>query len=140
VDEETRRYAEIIKAKQARLHQLDKQAATMGLDTPPHIEMERQTLQEELDAMIVALESPITGSISDDLGPRGRFVVNYQQNQQIKQGMGALNVKIETLAKTVEAGFAMHRNWILLIGMVVILIFAIVVALVTAIVVGGWRV
>ena len=52
MDDDTRRYAEIIKAKQARLHQLDKQAATMGLDTPPHFEMERQTLQEELSAMM----------------------------------------------------------------------------------------
>jgi tetrahydromethanopterin S-methyltransferase subunit G len=124
VDEETRRYAEIIKAKQARLHQLDKQAATMGLDTPPHIEMERQTLQEDLGIMEVALESPITGSLSDDLGPRGRFITNYQQNREIKQSIAALAVEM-------RQGLAMHRNLFILIGLVVILILVAVVALVT---------
>jgi hypothetical protein len=124
VDEETKRYAAIIKAKQARLHQLDKQAATMGLDTPPHIEMERQTIQEDLSLMEVALESPITASISDDLGVRGRFVANYQQNQQIKQSIAALGVKL-------EQRLDMHRNVFILIGLVVILILVAVVALVT---------
>jgi hypothetical protein len=137
VDDETQRYAEIIRIKQRHLHELDKQAATLGIETPPHIEMQRQTLMEELGMMEVALESPASADVGDELGPRGRFVVNYQQNREIKQGMAALKVQIETLAKTVETGFAMHRNWILLIGMVVILIFAIVVALGTAMYIGG---
>lgn len=130
MDEETQRYAAIIKVKQARLFALDKQAATMGLDTPPHIEMERQTLHEELSMMEVAIESPVSATVGDELGPRGRFVVNYQQNREIKQSIAAVLVKVET-------GFAMHRNWIVLIGVVVILILIVVVALITALAVGG---
>lgn len=130
MDAETRRYAEIIKAKQARLHQLDKQAATMGLDTPPHVEMERQTIREDLELMEVAIESPISGTVSDELGPRGRFVANYQQNQQIKQSIAALGVK---LGQRLD----MHRNIVILIGIVVILILVAVVALVTYLITKG---
>lgn len=141
MDEETQRYAEIIRIKYRHLHELDKQAAALGAyNVPPHIEMQRQTLMEELGMMETALESPAGARVGDELGPRGRFVVNYQQNREIKQGMAALKVQIETLASTVETGFAMHRNWILLIGVVVILILVVVVALITALIVGGWHV
>lgn len=115
MDEETLRYAEIIKIKYRVLHELDKQAAAMGLDTPPHIEMQRQTLMEELGMMKVALQSPASGKVSDELGARGRFTVNYQQNQDIKQSIAAILVLIETR-------FAVQRNWIILVGLIVILI------------------
>lgn len=124
VDDETIRYAEIIRIKHRVLHELDKQAATLGIDTPPHIEMQRQTLMEELGMLEVALDSPASSQVSDELGPRGRFVVNWQQNQDIKKSVAALLVKMET-------GFKMQRNWIILIGLVVILILVAFVAFVT---------
>jgi hypothetical protein len=124
VDEETIRYAELIRIKQRHLHELDKQAATFGAETPPHIEMQRQTLMEELGMMEVALESPASARASDELGLRGRFAVNYQQNREIKQTIAALKVAI-------EARLDMHRNWFLLIGVAVLLILVAVVALVT---------
>jgi hypothetical protein len=125
VDEETQRYAEIIKIKQRHLHELDKQAAALGkYNVPPHIEMQRQTLMEELGMMEVALESPAGATVTDELGPRGRFLVSYQQNREIKQSLAALGVKL-------EARLDMHRNIFILIGIVVILILVAVVALVT---------
>jgi hypothetical protein len=140
VDEETRHYARVYKAKRARLNILEEQIAAMGeYSVSPHVAMERDSLKEELGMFEVAMESPARADAGDELGVRGRFVVTYQQNRDIKRGMAGLDVKIETLAQTVETGFAMHRTWILLIGVVVILIFAIVVALVTAIIVGGWH-
>lgn len=125
MDEETLRYAEIIKLKQRFLHELDKQAAMLGdLNVPPHIEMQRQTLMAELGMMETALDSPARAVVGDELGPRGRFVVNYQQNREIKQSIAALAVQSEKWRE-------MQRNWILLIGLVVILILIAVVALVT---------
>jgi hypothetical protein len=116
VDEETLRYAAIIKIKQSRLQELEEQAAGMGIYyTPPHIAMEIDSLKEELGMMDVAIESPARTSVGDELGPRGRFVVNWQQNQDIKKSIAAILVKMET-------GFKMQRNWIILIGLIVVLI------------------
>lgn len=124
MDEETVRYAEIIRIKQRHLHQLDKQAAAYGMDVPPHIEMQRQTLMAELGMMEVAIESPASAKVGDELGPRGRFVVNWQQNQDIKKSIAAILVKMET-------GFKMQRNWIVLLGLVLVLLLVAFVAFVT---------
>lgn len=124
MDEETQRYAAIIKIKQARLHELDKQSATMGRDTPPHIAMEIGSLKEELGMMEIALQSPARANSSDELGPQGRFLVYYQQNREIKQSIAALAIES-------REGRAVQRQWIFLIGLVVVLILIAVVALVT---------
>ena len=125
MDEETLRYAELIRIKQRYLHELDKQAAALGkYNVPPHIEMQRQTLMEELGMMETALDSPASARAGDELGPRGRFAVNYQQNREIKQSIATLDVKIGTRLD-------MHRNLFILIGVIVILILVAVVALVT---------
>lgn len=137
MDEETQRYARIIKAKQDRLFYLDLQAATYGVDVSPQIEMERQTLQEELGMMEVALDSPARAVVGDELGPRGRFVVNYQQNREIKQSIAAVAVQLEAFIKQSLEGRAMHRNWILIIGLAVVIILVIIVALVTYLVTKG---
>jgi len=137
LDEETRRYAEIIKAKTDRLHFLDKQAATMGKDSPPHIEMERGSLREELGMMEIAVQSPARAAIGDELGPRGRFIVNLEQNREIKQSIAAVAVQLETFIKTSLEWRTMHRNWILIIGLAVVIILVIIVALVTYLVTKG---
>lgn len=130
MDDETRHYAERIKIKQSRLRILEKQADRMGSEVPPHIEMERQSLLAELDMFETALDSPVVGKISDELGPRGRFTVNYQQNQDIKKSIATLLVMMETR-------FAVQRNWIILVGLVVILILIAFVVFVTYLVTKG---
>jgi hypothetical protein len=129
LDEETRRYAEIIRAKQDRLFILDTQAAKYGMDTPPHIAMERLSLEAELRGAEAALDSPIRASFSDELGVRGRFVVNHQQNldikkqnREIKQSIAAVVVKLDRFIKDSESWRDMHRQLILIIGIAVIVI------------------
>lgn len=102
MDDETRRYAEIIKAKHDRLFVLDKQAARYGIDVPPHIEMERVSLTEELRMVETALESPVRANVGDELGPRGRFVVNHQQNRVIQEQ----NSDIEKLSREIKQSIA----------------------------------
>lgn len=126
MDEEARRYAAIIKAKQDRLFQLNRQAAQMGMDTPPHIEMERQTLQEEVGMFEVALESPASASASDELGPRGRFAVNYQQNRRAEQ-------RLDLLIRVLE----MFGRLFILVGIGLLIILVIVVAGITYVVTKG---
>ena len=130
MDEETQRYAAIIRLKQARLHELDKQAAVYGIDEPPQIAMERGSLQEELGMMEIAVQSPARSSAGDELGAAGRFVVYYQQNQDIKRSIAALSVRSEEWRM-------LQRNWIIIIGMVVILILIAVVSLVTYLITKG---
>lgn len=137
MDEETQRYAALIKVKQARLFVLDKQAATYGIDAPPHIEMERLSLQDELDMFEVALESPARAESTDELGPAGRFLVNRQQYREVKQSMATILVKLDTFIDESQEWRTMHRSLILIIGVAVILILVVVVAIITAIVVKG---
>jgi len=125
VDEETLHYARVYKAKRARLNILEEQIAAMGeYNVLPHVAMERDSLTEELDMFEVAMESPARAEAGDELGVRGRFVVTYKQNQDIKKSLAALSVRSEEWRE-------MQRNWIILIGLVVILILVAVVALVT---------
>lgn len=129
LDEETRRYAEIIRAKQDRLFVLDVQAAKYGIDVPPHIAMERVSLEAELRAVETTLDSPIRAEFSDELGVRGRFVVNHQQNQdikkqnrEIKQSIAAVVVKLDRFIEDSKSWRNMHRQLILIIGIAVIII------------------
>jgi nitrate/nitrite-specific signal transduction histidine kinase len=131
VDQETRRYAEIIRAKQDRLHVLDLQAAQYGIGVPPHIAMERVSLEAELRAVEITLDSPIRAGLGDELGPRGRFVVNHEQNREIKQSIAAIAVKLDRFIDESENWRTMHRNLILLIGLVMIVILIVVVVITT---------
>jgi len=132
VDEETQHYTRILKTKQARLHVLDIQAAALGeYNVPPQIEMERQSLMDELGMLEIAIQSPARAGVTDELGPAGRFLVNHQQYREVKQSTAAILVKLDAFIDESKDWRIVHRNWILLIGLVVILILVAVVALVT---------
>jgi hypothetical protein len=138
VDEETDRFIAIRKIKVRRLYELDKQAAAFGeFAVPPQIEMERGSLRDELDMMESAIAAPARSAVGDELGPAGRFLVYHQQNREIKQSIAALAVQIETFVTESEDWRGMHRQWLLIIGVVVILILVAVVAIVTAIAMRG---
>jgi hypothetical protein len=125
VDEETQHYARVYKAKRARLNILEEQIAAMGeYSVLPHVAMERNSLKEELGMFVIAMESPARAEAGDELGPAGRFLVYYQQNQEIKKSIAALAVRSEDWRM-------IQRNWILIIGLIVVLILIAVVALVT---------
>jgi len=125
MDEETQHYIRVLKTKQARLNVLDIQAAALGkYNVPPQIEMERQSLMEELGMLELAIQAPARSEVGDELGPGGRFLVYYQQNREIKQSIAALAVES-------REGRAVQRNWIILVGLVVILILIAFVAFVT---------
>ena len=138
MDDETRHLIEVRKAKLDRLRFLDEQAAKFGpLYTPPHIEMERGSLREELGMVETAIQSPARAEVSDELGPAGRFQVNYQQNREIRQSIAALAVQLETFMSASLEWRTRHRFWLLIIGFFVLLILIAVVALVTYAVTGG---
>jgi hypothetical protein len=125
MDDETQHYARVYKAKRARLNILEEQIAAMGeYNVLPHIAMERDSLTEEIGMFGIAMESPARAEAGDELGPAGRFLVYYQQNQDIKKSIAALAVRSEDWRM-------LQRNWLVIIGLVVILILIAVVALVT---------
>lgn len=140
MDEETQRFIQIRKIKAARLFELDKQAAAFGeYSVPPQIEMERVSLRDELGMMESAIQAPARAEIGDELGAAGRFLVYHQQNREIKQSIAALAVQFEQFVTASLEWRTMHRNWILLIGLVVIFILVAVVALVTYLITKGGR-
>ncbi len=125
VDPETEHYARVFKAKRARLNVIEEQIAAMGeYNVLPHIAMERDSLKEELSMFGMAMESPARAEAGDELGPSGRFLVYYQQNQDIKRSIAAMKVDSEDWRM-------IQRNWLVIIGLIVILILIAVVALVT---------
>jgi len=125
MDEETQHYARVYKAKRARLNVLEEQIAAIGeYNVLPHIAMERDSLKEELGMFVIAMESPARAEAGEELGPAGRFKVYYQQNQEIKKSIAALAVRSEDWRM-------IQRNWLVIIGLIVILILIAVVALVT---------
>jgi hypothetical protein len=131
VDTETVRYAEILKAKQERLFFLDKQAARYGIDVPPHIEMERGSLRDELGMVETAIASPARAEIGDELGAAGRFLVNHQQNREIKQSIAAVAVKLDRFIDDSEAWRSMHRQLILVIGVAVLVLVIAIAVIIT---------
>jgi preprotein translocase subunit SecF len=144
VDEETQRLIAIRRIKQARLHELDKQAAAMGeYAVPPHIQMERNDLrrdlglaQLELSAVETAIAAPITSNVGDELGPNGRFMVYYQQNREIKQSIAKLaddfdefkNGRFQDFVSESKDWRMRNRQWLLIIGVAVVIILVIIVA------------
>jgi len=138
VDEETTRYAQVLKIKQARLHELDKQAAAFGaIYTPPHIEMERVSLREELGMVETAIQSPARAEVTEELGPAGRFLVNYERGREIKQSIAAVLVKLETFVQSSEGWRALHRSFIIIIGIAVIVVALSVVVMATYLITRG---
>lgn len=138
MDVETVHLALVLKAKQARLRVLDEQAANFGpLYTPPHIEMERGSLRDELAMIETAIQSPARAEVTDELGPAGRFLVNHQQNLDIKKSIASLSNKFDEFATASHEWRKAHRMWLLIIGVFVLLILITVVAIVTYIVTRG---
>ena len=137
LDDETRHYAEIIRAKQDRLNILDVQAAKYGIGVPPHIEMERGSLRDELGMIETAVASPARAEISDELGARGRFVVNHQQNREIKQSIAAIAVKLDRFIDDSTDWRTMHRQILLIIGGAVLALVIAVAIIVTYLVTKG---
>lgn len=131
MDEETQHYVRVLKVKQARLYELDLQAAALGkYNVPPHVEMERQSLMDELGMLEIAIQSPARASVTDELGPAGRFLVNHEQYREVKQSIAALSVQSEEWR-------AMQRLWMLIIGIIALLILIGVTVLATVVMLRG---
>lgn len=146
VDEETQHYIRVRKTKLARLHELDIQAAAYGkYNTPPHIEMERTSLREELGMVESAIKTPARPEIAEELGASGRFLVYHEQNREIKQSIAALAVQVETFITQsadwrdgITRTLMQYRQWFLLIAITVVFVVVIVVAFVAFAIGRGW--
>lgn len=129
MDEETRHYARVLKAKQDRLFVLDEQAAAYGkYNVPPHIEMERTSLRDELGMVEMAIQAPARAKIGDELGPAGRFLVSHQQYLEVKQSIAAVAVSLEEFIKQSLDWRMKISQFVLLIAITVGFIVVIVVA------------
>lgn len=129
MDEDTRHYITLRKTKLKRLRELDIQAAAYGeYSVPPHIQMERTSLQDELGMVESAINAPARAEVGDELGERGRFLVYHQQNREIRQSIAAVAVQLEEFIKQSLEWRMKISQWVLLITITVFIIILIVVA------------
>ena len=131
MDEETARYISIRKVKLKRLHELDLQAAAYGeYNVPPQVQMERSSLRDELGMVETAINAPARAEVSEELGAAGRFLVYHQQNREIKQSIAALAIDLEDFVTQSQDWRSMHRQWLFIIGVAVVIILVIIVGVV----------
>jgi hypothetical protein len=125
-DEEAARLEELRRIKRATLHELDKQAAQYSsVNTPPHIQTERQRLRRELGMVESVIASPLDASIGTDLGEGGRFVAYIElMRQGDRATLEAVARLEEQLTTIVRSG--MRRDIALLIIVVVVVALAMV--------------
>lgn len=119
MDAGTQHYGRILKAKRARLGELEVQSAKYGIDTPPHVEMERVSLREEVEMLEKAIQSPARSQIVDELGVDGRYLVYYQQNRDVLSGVEGLRSENKML-----------RTILIVIGIAVVIILVAVAAII----------
>ncbi len=131
MDEETARYAAILKIKQARLFELDKQAALYGIEVPPHIAMERVSLKDELAMVESAIRSPARSETADELGPAGRYKVSRQDSQDIKQSIAAVLNKLDAFIDDSKAWRDVNRQVLLIIGVAVLFLVIAIAVIIT---------
>lgn len=132
MDDETQHFIAVRKAKLKRLYVLDEQAAALGeYAVAPHIQMERSSLRAELGMIEEAIAAPASSAISEELGPSGRFKVYYQQNADIRRSIAALAVDLERSTQQSLDWRMKHRQWLLIIGVAVVIILIIVVGVVS---------
>ena len=121
-DSETDRLRELREIKRERLHELDKQAERYGLDVPPHIALERARLQKELRPLDAVVDRAPNAAFVEELGGSGRFGVTYTEIQRANDGIALLGERLDDFIAMSREWRAMHRQWIILIGIVVVVI------------------
>lgn len=137
MDDETRRLVERREIKRRRLHELDKQADTYGMDVPPHIEMERVQLRHELGMVETAITAPAGPRIGDELGASGRFLVYHEQNRDIASAVRQIGKELADFKAEWKDWRDVNRTILLIVGIVVILLLTGGVATITYIVARG---
>jgi hypothetical protein len=97
--------------------------------------MERTSLREELGIVEMAIKTPARAQIAEELGSSGRFLVNTEQNREIRQSIAAVAVQIEEFVKqsldwraTITGTLMQHRQWFLLIAITIVFIMVVTVA------------
>lgn len=121
MDDETQRWAELRELKRRRLHELDKLAALHGANTPAEVAIERAALRQELGMVEAAIISPARPEIGDELGERGRFLYYGAELKRANDAITALGEHFAAFVEDSQEWRAMHRQWIILIGIVVVI-------------------
>jgi phosphoglycolate phosphatase-like HAD superfamily hydrolase len=95
-----------------------------------HLLNQRTELQYQLGIVEKAASSAASG-VSEDLGPSGRFAVYYKQNEEIQAAVRLLGRRLDEFIAGSLEWRSMHRQWIFIIGFVVVMILLILVAVIT---------
>lgn len=124
-DEEQARLEELRQTKLAALHQLDRQAETLGAFTPPYIHLERKRLRSELGMVEQVILSPLGSDISDELGEKWRFVAYLEKVGQLDLSIKRLEARVSDF---IEASMHWRRwtTWALLVIIVIIVVIVII--------------
>jgi hypothetical protein len=134
VDDETKRLVRIRTAKKAQLGALEEQIANLGEHyAPPHMLVERKALADEIQMVEDAVTTPARPFIGDELGASGRFLVYHAENKRTNDGMVLLFARVEGLFEEMK----LHRQWLVIIGGIVVVVLLIVAIFVTYVLTKG---
>lgn len=147
-DEEALRLEELRRIKRATLHELDKQAATYtAANVPPHIQIERRRLRDELGIVETVIKSPLSPAIGDELGEQQRFVYYIEKvgesERKVLEALQRLRDDVKEEFTDIRRGNMRWRTWGTR-AFIVIIIIVVAIALALAYVAGrtdgqGWR-
>lgn len=142
MDDETERFLDLRQIKLRRLHELDKQAALLGEShTPAHVQVERAQLREELGIVESVIGwSHARPALGDELGLNGRFLAYMSESKRASAEARRANDGIAALGELIEGirdELKMHRQFFLLIGIIVVVILVAGAVVITIVLMGG---
>jgi len=87
----------LIAAHEGYLKQLQLQAATMGINAPPHIATEMARVGAELAQLKQAAAVPISDDLVENLGPTGRYQLWMSHIMRLDADIGRVADRVEKL-------------------------------------------
>lgn len=119
MSDDAEHFYDLRQVKLKRLRALDKQAALLGdAQTPAHIQVERAELRAELGLVEGIIGLAMRPQIGDELSANGRFLAYIVEIKRANDGIAQLGEKLEGVFEQVNR----FRQWIILIGIVVVVI------------------
>lgn len=131
MDDATHRLLEIRAAKLARLRLLELRQAREGDGTDPAVIIEIEGLRRGLGQLDAAVASPLTADVVEELGQSGRYMATDTRLSHIERNIARLGAQLELFIEDTVNWRSEHRQWLIIITIVVVFVLMALVAIVS---------
>jgi hypothetical protein len=126
IDDYEHKY-EIYVHKSRRLQELEKQAAQLGVSTPPEIRVEIAILKAETEAESAILQSRINQEVAAKLGEVGRYQSLEHSirllEEKVTEQLSRMQEYLSTEIAKINNRYAKRtRQWLIAIGITIIIV------------------